>query len=81
MIASARTLYDLMAPASRSKILFLILPMLIAAALEMASIGIMLPVIYVLFAGDTGPLRRLDGVCVTSGPEAVSRAEGIGQLA
>ena len=58
MIASARKLYDLIAPASRSRILFLILPMLLAAVLEMASIGIILPVVHVLFADDTstGPL-------------------------
>ena len=54
MIASARKLYDLMAPASRSRILFLILPMLITAVLEMASIGMILPVVLVWFAGDTG---------------------------
>lgn len=54
MIASARKLHDLMAPASRAKILFLILPMLLAAVLEMASIGIILPMVHVLFADDTG---------------------------
>ena len=61
MIASARKLYDLIAPASRSRILFLILPMLIAAVLEMASIGIILPVVHVLFADDTstGPLAMI----------------------
>ena len=54
MIASARKLYDLIAPASRARILFLIVPMLIAAVLEMASIGMVLPVVHVWFAGDTG---------------------------
>ncbi len=61
MIASARKLYDLIPPASRARILFLILPMLIAAVLEMASIGIILPVVHVLFADDasTGPLAMI----------------------
>ena len=79
MIASARKLHDLMAPASRSRILFLILPMLIAAILEMASIGMVLPVVHVLFAGDTGtgPLAMIARFV----PDALTKNSGIWLIA
>ena len=75
MIASARKLYDLIAPASRAGILFLILPMLIAAVLEMASIGMILPVVHVWFAGDTGtgPLAMIARFV----PDAVTKNSGV----